>query len=151
MRLDPYRYHVAVENHRSPHHWTEKLADAFLGCALPFYFGAPNAADYFPPESFVAIDINRPQETARRIQAAIESGEYEQRLPFILEARRRVIEEYNMIALVANLAKSAEHRPHSAPGGTIASQRAVRFEHPLSAMVDRTRSFAVRLRNRWVE
>jgi hypothetical protein len=149
--LDPYRYHVAVENHRSPHHWTEKLADAFLGCALPFYFGAPNAADYFPPESFVAIDIGRPEETAARIRAAIESGEYERRLPFILEARRRVIEEYNMISLVANLAKSVEQRPHSAPGGVIASQRAVRFEHPLSAMVDRTRSFAVQLRNRWVE
>ena len=78
--LDPYRYHVAVENHRSPHHWTEKLADAFLGCTLPFYFGAPNAADYFPPESFVAIDIDRPEETAARIRAAIESEEYERRL-----------------------------------------------------------------------
>jgi hypothetical protein len=149
--LDPYRYHVAVENHRSPHHWTEKLADAFLGCTLPFYFGAPNAADYFPPESFVPIDIDQPEETAARIRAAIESEEYERRLPFILDARRRVIEEYNMIPLVANLAKSADRRPVSKAGGVIVSQRAARFDHPFSAMGDRARSVAVQLRNRWVE
>jgi hypothetical protein len=28
--LDPYRYHVVVENHRCPHHWTEKLATGLM-------------------------------------------------------------------------------------------------------------------------
>lgn len=28
--LDPYRYHIVIENHHAPHHWTEKLSDAFL-------------------------------------------------------------------------------------------------------------------------
>jgi len=46
--LQPYRYHVVVENHVAKHHLTEKLPDAFLGYTLPFYHGAPNAADYFP-------------------------------------------------------------------------------------------------------
>jgi hypothetical protein len=48
--LDPYRYHIAIENHIFPHHLTEKLPDAFLGYTLPFYHGCQNASDYFPPE-----------------------------------------------------------------------------------------------------
>lgn len=35
--LDPFRYHLVIENYFGPHHWTEKLADAFLGATLPFY------------------------------------------------------------------------------------------------------------------
>ena len=34
--LDSFRYHVAIENHVCQHHWTEKLADSFLGMCLPF-------------------------------------------------------------------------------------------------------------------
>ena len=34
--LVPYRYSFAIENHLEKHHWTEKLADAFLGLTLPF-------------------------------------------------------------------------------------------------------------------
>lgn len=45
--LTAYRYHLAIENYRGIHHWTEKLADVFLAAALPFYFGCPNAVDYF--------------------------------------------------------------------------------------------------------
>jgi hypothetical protein len=55
--LDAYRYHVAIENDVAPHYFTEKLVDAFLGLSLPFYFGCPNAADYFPERSFIPIDI----------------------------------------------------------------------------------------------
>ena len=29
--LFPYQYHLCIENHLAKHHWTEKLADAFLG------------------------------------------------------------------------------------------------------------------------
>lgn len=99
--LDGFRYHITIENHICPHHWTEKLADAFLGLTLPFYYGCPNAADYFPPESFIPIDIHQPEQAARVIRAAMESGEYERRLPFIREARRRILEEYNLFAMIA--------------------------------------------------
>jgi hypothetical protein len=99
--LDSYRYHLAIENYIGLHHWTEKLADAFLGCTLPLYYGAPNAADYFPPESFIAVDITDFDATVDRIRQAIANNEYEQRLPQILEARRCVLEEYNIFAVIA--------------------------------------------------
>jgi len=34
--LDPYQYHIAIENHVFTHHMTEKLPDAFFGYTLPF-------------------------------------------------------------------------------------------------------------------
>ncbi|MEZ6066347.1 MAG: hypothetical protein R3B90_11720 [Planctomycetaceae bacterium] len=112
--LDPYRYHIVVENHVAPHHWTEKLADAFLGVTLPFYFGCPNLDDYFDAESFIAIDISDPQGAARIIRDAIAGNEYERRLPKILAARRQVLEEYNLFAVLTRLIEQ-RHDPRLRP------------------------------------
>ncbi|MCB1774575.1 MAG: hypothetical protein KDI88_13245 [Gammaproteobacteria bacterium] len=98
--LDGFRYHVAVENHIGRHHWTEKLADAFLGMTLPFYAGCPNADEYFPAESFIPIDLHDPEAAAGIIRRAIADNEYEKRLPAIREARRRVMYEYNLFAVL---------------------------------------------------
>ena len=43
-----------------PSYWTEKLADAYLGYALPVVSGPNNLAEWFPEESFVPIDIDDP-------------------------------------------------------------------------------------------
>ena len=146
--LDAYRYHVAIENHLAPHHWTEKLADAFLGCTLPFYCGAPDAAQYFPPESFIAIDLSSPARVADRIRAAIRDDEYTQRLPFIMEARRRVIEDYNMITLVARHAEAHDNRPYPNSTGRIMSQRAARMSNPRYAVEDLALQARVQMQNR---
>lgn len=98
--MDDYKYHLAVENHCESHHWTEKLADSFLAMTLPFYSGDPCAAECFPPESFIPIPIDQPEEAYRIIRNAIDKGEYEKRLPFIREARQRVIKQYNLYAQV---------------------------------------------------
>lgn len=147
--LDAYRYHVAIENHLAPHHWTEKLADAFLGCTLPFYCGAPDAGRYFPPESFIPIDLSSPARVAERIRAAIRDDEYNQRLPFIMEARRRVIEDYNMISLVARHAEAHDTRPYADRTGRIMSQRAARMSNPLFAAEDLLLQARVQLQNRF--
>lgn len=125
--LDPYRYHIAIENHICEHHFTEKLSDAFLGCTLPFYSGCPNAADYFPADSFIAIDIHDRAGSGEIIRAALAGNEYEKRLPAILEARRRVLHEYNLFATIARLV--SEHHDANAsvlPGSRILSRRALR-------------------------
>jgi hypothetical protein len=101
--LDPYRYHIAIENHVYRHHWTEKLADCFLGLTLPFYHGCPNAADYFPADSFIPINIHHFQETSERIKQAIQDREFEKRLPALREARRLVLDSYSTFPLLARL------------------------------------------------
>lgn len=115
--LDRYRYTVAMENHVGPHHWTEKLSDSFLGYCLPFYFGCPDAAAYFPEESFIPIDMDDPRAAADTIGEAVAGDEYRKRLPAISEARRRVIEEYNLANIVGDVIAEASGR--SSPGPTI--------------------------------
>ena len=115
--LDRYRYTVAVENHVGPHHWTEKLSDSFLGYCLPFYSGCPDAAAYFPRESFIPIDMDDPRAAADTIREAVAGDEYRRRLPAIDEARRRVLEEYNLANVVGDVI--AEGSGRGSPGPTI--------------------------------
>lgn len=121
--LHDYRYHVAIENHRGQHHWTEKLADPFLGLALPFYYGCTNAADYFPAESFIEIDIDAVDAAAETIRRAMRDGEYERRLPYLIEARRRVIEEYNLFAVLSRLIEERHREGRGVTGAFIESRR----------------------------
>ena len=60
--LEDYKFHLAIENYRGPHHWTEKLADAFLAGCCPIYYGCSNILDYFPEDPLILIDINKPSE-----------------------------------------------------------------------------------------
>jgi Glycosyltransferase family 10 (fucosyltransferase) C-term len=101
--LDPYKYHVAIENYLYPNHWTEKLADSFLGLCLPFYAGDPNVAEIFPEESFIPIPINDHERACAIIREAMDNGEYEKRLPAIREARRLIIEKYNFYQQVSDV------------------------------------------------
>ncbi|MEW5786232.1 MAG: glycosyltransferase family 10 [Pseudomonadota bacterium] len=135
--LDPFRYHIAVENYVGIHHWTEKLADPFLGLALPFYVGCTNAADYFPADSFIPLDIDRPDEAIRIIRAAVAGGEYEKRLPAIVEARRRVLYEHNYFALLARTIEARHDRTLGPlPGAVIHSRHTLRRQRPWVAVAD---------------
>lgn len=104
--LEPYKYHVTIENHVAPHHWSEKIADAFLAECLPLYAGDPIADEVFPSESFIPIPIDDPDEAVKIVKAAMASGEYEKRREAILEAKRLVLSKYNFWAQVIELIKS---------------------------------------------
>jgi len=135
--LRDYRYHVAIENYIGPHHWTEKLADAFLGLTLPFYCGCPNLTEYFPEESFIRIDIHDFDGAVAIIREAIANREFDRRLPAIIEARRRVMFEYNLFAVVAREIVRL-HRTGAQPeaGAAILSRRAMRLSSPAVALRD---------------
>jgi hypothetical protein len=132
--LNSYRYHIAIENHIGLHHWTEKLADPFLAYSLPFYSGCPNIREYFPPESIIPIDIEDVEGAVAIIKRAIKSREYEKRLSSIREARRRVLEEYNLFAVLAreigrrNIAMDAD------VGGVLYSRHALVKKFPLAGL-----------------
>ena len=133
--LDPFRYHIAVENHVHRHHLTEKLPDAFLGWTLPFYHGAPNAADYFPRESFIPIDINDYPRSRDIIQSHLANNEYEDRLPYILEARRRVLLEQNLFAIIDRQIGQQEDRITTATMGRVIRNRStMRIKNPLAGI-----------------
>lgn len=124
--VDPYRYHLAVENHVCQHHWTEKLADSFLGFALPFYFGCPNVFDYFPEGSLIPIDIRRFDESLEIIQRTIRDRTWEKNFNAVQEARRRVIEEYHLFAVLEKLITERHDPSRADRGALIRSRRAAR-------------------------
>ena len=135
--MDPYKYHVTVENHIAPHHWTEKLADAFLCECLPFYAGAPDLADDFPSDSFIPIPLDDQAAAAEIVRRAIAGGEYERRRAAILEAKRLILEKYNFWAQVIEVIEGASACAGiSASGGRIYARKALRKISPGAAMED---------------
>ena len=109
--LDAYRYHLAVENHIAPGHWSEKIADALLCECLPFYAGDPDLGRTLPPDSFIPIPIDDPPRAAEIINGAIAAGEYEKRLPAVREARKLILERYNFRDQVIEVIESAKDSP----------------------------------------
>jgi Glycosyltransferase family 10 (fucosyltransferase) C-term len=99
----PYRYHVALENSELPDYWTEKLADAFLGRAHPFYWGCPNIERYFPAASLTRINIYDPDETIATIEQAISEQRFEKSIAAAESARALVLDTYNLFALAAEV------------------------------------------------
>ena len=133
--LDSYQYHIAIENHVFPHHLTEKLPDAFLGYTLPFYHGCPNATDYFPPESFIPIDINDFDKTVDIIRNTLDNNEYKDRLPYIIEARKRVLEKYNLFSLLDDeITQRNGYMPMDRSKGVIMCRQTLKFRKPLQGL-----------------
>jgi hypothetical protein len=128
--LDPYYYHLAVENHLAPNHWTEKLSDSFLGGCYPFYFGAPNVFDYFPQESLCLIDIRSAEVAIEIIIKGIRDNYYHKALSAIHEARRRVLEEYALFPMLSRLIPELHQESTSKKNGEeILSRHQWRREH----------------------
>jgi hypothetical protein len=147
--LDPYRFHIAVENHVYDHHLTEKLPDALLGYTLPFYHGAPNAADYFPKESFIPIDINNYQRSRDIIRSHLTNNEYEDRLPYIIEARRRVLEEQNLFAIISRKIGEIDGGIGKATMGKVIRNRStMRLKNPLAGIRSLTQKAAAKAYHR---
>lgn len=134
--MDDFRYHIAVENHIEPHHWTEKIADCFLAYCLPFYYGPPNISDDFPEGSVIPIDIFDVDGAERIIRDSIAQGLYEKRLPAIIEARNRVLNDYNLVNVIARLVAERHVEISTPKKGTIAGRHIFRKRHPLKASLD---------------
>jgi Glycosyltransferase family 10 (fucosyltransferase) C-term len=106
--LAPYRYSIAAENTSWPDYWTEKIADCFLAWTVPFYYGCANLEQYFPPDSFIRIDIENPQEAIGKIKQYLLEDDWNQRLPALEEARRRVLYEYQIFPMLTKQFKAEE-------------------------------------------
>ena len=128
--LDDYEFHVAIENHFAPHVWTEKLADAFLGFTVPIYYGCPNVYEYFPKDSLIQIDIHDVEGSISKIKEIIATeGEYERRLDAVKEARRRVIEEYNLLAMINNIVENSKEDKSTVSDYKIYNRKVMRVRY----------------------
>lgn len=107
--------HLAMENTVEPAYWTEKLSDAYLGYAFPIYSGCPDISRWFPPDSMLQIDIDRPAEAIGQIVDALDGGIWRQRRPDVLEARRRVLENETVFDVIARAIRSTPGKTGALP------------------------------------
>jgi len=112
--LAPYRYSLAIENHRCARYWTEKIADCFLSRTMPIYYGAADLALYFPEESFIRIDLGD-RSAIRQIKEIIASDLWLKRRDAIEHARNLVLERHQFFPFVTEQIREAEQTRPSAP------------------------------------
>jgi Glycosyltransferase family 10 (fucosyltransferase) C-term len=120
------RFHLVLENCRARDYWTEKISDAYLGWAFPFYIGCPNLGDYFPQESFVALDIADPAGAAAAIAARLDVPLDPCADAALAEARRRVLDVHNPWVAWARWAEQFHQPAARAEWLTIRSHKAFR-------------------------
>jgi hypothetical protein len=133
--MERCKYHVAIENHIAEHHWSEKIADAWLCECLPFYAGDPALTEIFPEDSFIPIPVDDSKEAVRIVKSAMASGEYERRKPAVLEAKRLLLSRYNFWAQILEVINSVP--PAEDDGrGVVYSRKALRLRNPAAALED---------------
>lgn len=142
--LDPYKYHVAIENHVAPGHWTEKLADPLVCGCLPFYAGDPSVGRVLPEGSFIPIPIDDPEAAVKIVRNAVDAGEWEKRRDAIAEARRLLLAKYNFFAQLAGIVGECSPEDVAPPQcRSLYTRRRARLS-PGSSLAD-LRSHAARL------
>ena len=102
-----YKYTVVIENSSFRDYWTEKLADAFLADAYPFYFGCPNIADYFPDGGYIEIDIHDFDRALKTIQDTVARGRFEVTVGERRRAKDLVLNRYNLFPMLAAMTSAA--------------------------------------------
>ena len=101
--IAPYKYHLVLENSVVQDYWSEKLGDAFLCYAYPVYYGCPNITSYFKAESLITIDIENFDQTVAVLENLLSDDKYADYLPAIIDARNKVLDDYNIFQLMADI------------------------------------------------
>jgi len=110
-----YKYHIVLENDHSELYMSEKLPDAFLGWTFPFYSGSIHADKLFPEGSFARIDMVDPIRSIETIRSHIRSNSYEANCERIEKARKTVLDELNLFAVLCKEYDAMESRLPSKP------------------------------------
>ena len=98
--ISPYKYHIVLENSYCQNGISEKLYDCYLGQAFPIYYGCPNVAEFFPDKSYLQIDIHNIDSSLQKIFNAVNNNYYEYSLPYIQEAKKLVLSQYNLFGYI---------------------------------------------------
>ena len=131
--IDQFKYHIVIENVSNKDHWSEKLADAFLGHSLPFYYGCTNVFDYFPANSLVLIDPYDIQKSIEIIKDTIKSNLYDKNIEKINYARNLILNSYNFFAVVSSIVEQANNNSKTDNKDTIIrSRRMSRRKNPIN-------------------
>lgn len=108
--IEPFRYSIAIENTQTENYWTEKIMDCFLCYTMPIYSGCTNIGDFFPKGSYISLDMTNLSKSITIIENAIETDLYSKNLPLIIEARNRVLNEFQFFPKVCTIISKLERK-----------------------------------------
>lgn len=97
IAIEPYKYHIVIENQITPNVITEKLWDAYLGNCFPIYCGATNVEEYHSTKSMKQINIFNFKQSVQTIEEIIDGNTYEKSLDAIIEEKHNILEKYHYI------------------------------------------------------
>jgi GR25 family glycosyltransferase involved in LPS biosynthesis len=88
-----YKYVFNVENSIQKNYCTERLIDGILSECLVFYSGCYNIKEYIDPRAYVYLELSNFEEDLKIIEKALKENWWEQKLPFIKEAKIKILNE----------------------------------------------------------
>jgi len=106
----PFSHHLVIENNDEDGFFTEKLADSLLGWSVPLFSGCRDIGRYFDPGAIEPIDIDAPG-AMDRIEAILREPVGPARIASLAAARRRILHEHNLFALLARVTAEAPRPP----------------------------------------
>lgn len=125
--LADYRYTLAIENSAQPGYFSEKFCDAVLAGCMPIYWGCPNIHEFFPPGSYIWLDILGLglDGAINKVLDVIKSDFREQHLAEIAMAKRLVLDTYNIWPTLHGLLNklAAEDGPRQRGPGLVIETR----------------------------
>ncbi len=77
---------------------------------MPIYWGCPNVEEFFPKESLVVIDVDNFEESVNKITKLLKEDEFESYLPKVIQARDKILNEYNIFEIMKNICNSKSTR-----------------------------------------
>jgi hypothetical protein len=95
--LFPYKYTFNAENHSIDNYTTEKLVDGILSECLVFYWGNPKLEDLIDERAYVRLPLANFLDDMNTVVRAMEEDLWSQRLPYILEAKEKILNELQLL------------------------------------------------------
>lgn len=106
----PYKYYLIAENNIEHNYISEKFWEPILAECLVFYYGCPNVTDYIDSKAFVSIDLTKNfDEVFEIISNAIKNNLWEERLPYIKEAKQKILDYYNFCPTVERIISESQN------------------------------------------
>lgn len=97
-----YKYHIAIENNSNYNYVTEKIVDGILAECLTFYWGAPNTRQYIDKMAYIELDLSNIDNAINTIRKAIKEDWWSQRIQYIREAKKKIINELAFMPRLEN-------------------------------------------------
>ena len=108
----PYKYVFNVENNSVKNYFTEKLIDGILAECLVFYSGCYNVKEFIDERAFVYLELSNFETDYNKVKSAMENNLWEERLPYIKQAKKKILDYLQMFPRLERIINKTEDQPY---------------------------------------